>query len=263
MKQCPICNAEFKECFRGMILQRYDVAYYQCEQCRFLQTETPYWLAEAYARVLNLEDTGLVQRNIRFSELTAIMIYSSFKKDGIFVDYAGGCGLFTRLMRDIGFEFYWYDPYAQNILSCGLEFNKQLHQPVELVTLFEALEHFVEPIAEFEKMLQISPTIIFSTQFLPFPTPDLNQWWYYGSDHGQHVSFYSRETCQWIAKKLGLHFYSFHELHMFSKEPINGTWVNLLLRASNWGVLRYIKSQLISKTESDYLHFRQRTVRNR
>ncbi len=45
-----------------------------------------------------------------------------------FLDYAGGYGVFTRLMRDIGFDFYWHDPYTQNLFANGFEKDIKLIQ---------------------------------------------------------------------------------------------------------------------------------------
>ena len=57
-------------------------------------------------------------------------------------------------------------------------------------------------------MLKISKNILFTTTLLPSPVPKPGTWWYYGLEHGQHVSFYSLETLQSIAKHFNLHFFS-------------------------------------------------------
>ena len=58
-------------------------------------------------------------------------------------NYAGGYGIFTRMMRDIGFDFYWLDKYADNLLTNGFEYNKKIHKKIEAITSFESFEHFV------------------------------------------------------------------------------------------------------------------------
>jgi hypothetical protein len=252
MKVCPLCGSEFNKCFTGKILNRHEVQYYQCTECNFLQTENPYWLAEAYSNVMNQEDTGMLKRNIRFSQLTSIIINSYFNQNALFVDYAGGYGIFTRLMRDLGYDYYWYDPFAQNILARGFEYQKEKHKSIELLTCFESFEHFSSPIVEMEKMISISKNILFSTQFLPEPTPKIDKWWYYGLEHGQHVSFYTGKACQSLAIKFGLHFYSFGELHLISQNPINKVNAKCIVLLERWGMIRYLQSKRKSKVEEDY-----------
>ena len=138
--------------FKAIVLSKYQVSYYHCPHCGFIQTEDPYWLDEAYKDPINVEDTGLLSRNISFSEMTALLIYFLFDKNGIFLDYAGGYGIFTRLMRDIGFNFFWHDPMTQNLLSRGFEYSDSLPR-CELLTSFESFEHFKDPLTEITKML--------------------------------------------------------------------------------------------------------------
>jgi hypothetical protein len=59
--------------------------------------------------------------------------------------------------------------------------------------------------------------LIVSTDLVPRPTPLPDEWWYYGSDHGQHVSFYTLPTLQYIAEKiefsLNLEWRQFSRIH--------------------------------------------------
>lgn len=41
---CKICNQKTKEIFQAKILNKYEIKYFHCEHCSFLQTEDPYWL---------------------------------------------------------------------------------------------------------------------------------------------------------------------------------------------------------------------------
>ncbi|MDD3083569.1 MAG: class I SAM-dependent methyltransferase, partial [Candidatus ainarchaeum sp.] len=121
-----------------------------------------------------------------------------FKEKNSFLDYAGGYGIFTRLMKNKGFNFYWDDKYTENTFSKGFEYKKQ---KIDLTTCFECFEHFEEPIKEIEKILKISNNIIFSTRLIPKEIPEKN-WVYYGFNHGQHIAFYSKKTLFFIAKNI-------------------------------------------------------------
>lgn len=228
---CKICNSQTKEVFQHVVLNKYMVKYYHCDHCGFLQTENPYWLEESYQRPINLSDTGYVSRNVYLARRALFLFTILFGRKGTYLDYAGGYGLLTRLMRDYGLNFLWLDPYTQNIFASGFEYNDQ---KIMALTCFECFEHFEKPIEEIEKILAISDNIFFSTQILPLggviPTDD---WHYYGFDHGQHLSFYSIKTMEYLAKKYNLHYYTDgSNLHLFTKKTAPGFWVKTVLALS-------------------------------
>jgi hypothetical protein len=107
------------------------VNYFQCSSCGFIQTETPYWLDEAYKYPINPEDTGLVNRNIVSAKRTSSLLYFLFDPHGTYLDYGGGYGLFVRLMRDSGFNFYWTDPFTKNIFAEGFEYDFKTQKKLE------------------------------------------------------------------------------------------------------------------------------------
>lgn len=209
---CKICHAPSKFIFSAKILNKHDIRYFHCPQCGFLETEEPFWLEEAYLSSINMSDTGYLQRNIKLSKVTTVILTLFFNRKRKFLDYAGGYGVFVRLMRDIGFDFYWQDKYTQNLFARGFKWE---NEKVEAVTSFESFEHFDNPMQEIEKMLSISRNIIFTTELLPQPIPGPNDWWYYGLDHGQHISFYSEKTLKYIGKFFDLKYIHFRNLHLF------------------------------------------------
>ena len=121
MNNCKICTSETVKVFNTKILNKYYVDYFQCSFCNFVQTEKPYWLEESYQNPMNLTDTGIMLRNERSARIVTSVIFLFFNKSFKFLDYAGGYGVFTRIMRDKGFDFYWDDPYTKNVLSRGFE----------------------------------------------------------------------------------------------------------------------------------------------
>jgi len=247
--KCKICGSNSQHSFTGEILSQYKVAYYECPKCNFLQMEEPYWLDEAYSKPINDSDTGLIFRNIFYSKKISILLYLTFGKNGKYLDYAGGYGIFVRLMRDIGYDFYWKDKYTQNLFAKGYEWNPKTK--VDAVTLFEAFEHFTNPIKEIENLLNISNTIIFSTELHPNPTPKPEDWWYYGLDHGQHISFFSKESLEFIAKKFGLNYYNLGSLHILSRNKIS-KFKLLAIKLSRFGLDKLIARFIDSRTWADY-----------
>lgn len=203
---CQICGSVSHLFDQALILNQYTIDYFKCSACHFIQTETPYWLEEAYSRPIAKSDVGLVSRSTISAEVTAKMILLYFNSQGKFIDYGCGYGLFVRMMRDKGFDFYGYDKYCQN-LFCE-SFEADLNQSYELVSAFEVFEHFVEPLEELEKLLQLSRNILFSTQLLPADHPKPNDWWYYALHEGQHISIYTPKALLQLAQKFNLNLYS-------------------------------------------------------
>jgi hypothetical protein len=204
--------------FNAQVLNKYNVNYYQCRACGFAQTEAPYWLNESYQSSLNLSDTGLMHRCERMSKITTSIISLFFNKKGRFLDFAGGLGLFTRTMRDIGLDFYWHDLYTKNEVARGFE--GQLGEKYDLVTSFESFEHFENPLEEIENLLKMSKSLLITTDLISIPAPLHKDWWYYASEHGQHIAFHSKKSCEFLAKKNGLKYYNFKNVHFFTDKKL-------------------------------------------
>lgn len=249
MMTCKICQNRTQKTFNTTILNKYNIQYFHCPHCSFLQTEEPYWLEEAYGESINISDTGYMQRNLQLSQKLTILLTIFFSKNATYLDYAGGYGVFVRLMRDIGFDFYWDDKYTTNLFARGFEHRDEL---IEAVTTFESFEHFVSPLEEIEKILAISKNIIFSTGLLPDPIPKPEEWWYYGLDHGQHISFYSEKTFQYIANKYNLNYINLNDLHLLTEKKISALILKIL-KFSKFGLHKLLQKQLKSKTWDDYL----------
>ena len=248
--KCRLCKYQTNKLFSSLIMDRDEIDYFICPNCDLLQTEEPYWLEEAYKRPINDNDTGLLSRNIQFAEKLKTIIYFLFNKEGSFLDYAGGYGVFTRLMRDKGFDFYWNDPFTENLFSAGFEYRPEIGQ-VELITSFESFEHFVNPVEEIGKIRDISGNIFFSTNVYPEPIPGPKKWWYYGLEHGQHVAFYSKRTMNYIADHFKLNFLSCSKyLHLLTEKKISKRYFEFLFKNSKY-FSKYIDGKMGSKTFSD------------
>ena len=246
---CKICKSESNKIFTKKILGKFEVAYFQCPNCEFIQTENPHWLELAYKEPINVSDTGLLSRNIYLAKITTLLIFFYFNKKGTFLDFAGGYGVFTRLMRDNGFNFLWQDPFTQNLFAKSFEWNKDSKDKVELLTTFECFEHLNNPLKEVENMLAVSDSILFSTEIIP--KNNLEKWWYLAPQHGQHISFYSQKTLEFIASKYNL-FLSTNgvNLHLLTKNKrvVNFTLLSFLMKTR---IDILVKKFLVSKTNSD------------
>ena len=170
----------------------------------------------------------------------------------MFLDYGGGYGVFVRLMRDIGFDFYWQDKHTENLFAKGFEFRESDQNPVELLTCFETFEHFVEPAIELENLLNISQNILLSTEFIPDPVPSPDEWWYYGSEHGQHIGFFQKKTFEYLANKHSLYFYTNGQnIHLFTKKRLLKPAFKWLTKASKY-INPLIQKRMDSLTWKDF-----------
>ena len=64
--------------FSARVLNKFNVRYYRCIETGYIQTETPYWLDEAYSSAITSLDLGLASRNCENVELTSRIIDRSF-----------------------------------------------------------------------------------------------------------------------------------------------------------------------------------------
>jgi hypothetical protein len=222
-------------------------------------TEEPYWLTEAYEQPINKSDTGLLLRNQKLQRISSTLLYFFFNETFKYLDYAGGYGVFTRLMRDNGFDFYWDDPYTTNLFAQGFEDFKP--EKYNLITCFEVYEHYLNPAEETEKILERTDNILLSQLLLPEPIPASDKWWYYGLEHGQHISFYSKETFEYLAKKHNLNFYSYQNIHLLTPKKLNQWVFTNLIKFSGYGIYQYIQKKLKSKTFEDHLLISSQTYK--
>jgi hypothetical protein len=255
---CRVCQAMARNLFSGIVLNR-QVGYFECPRCGYLQTETPTWLDQAYEQAINASDTGILARNLKCRDVVICTLGLLGGMNGQLVDAAGGLGILVRLLRDAGVDAYWSDLYANNVLARGFEFDalRADSAPRCLVTSFESCEHFVEPLEELRRMLQLAPNVLLSTELAPVPAPQPSNWWYYGDDHGQHIGFFRRQTLQWLAHQVGKQVVSDGQsFHLFSDHIISpGVWRKMLRHSAL--AARWYGRGLESRIWADHLQMKK------
>lgn len=214
---CKICSSDSEPFSEAEILNKYKIQYFKCPECGFIQTEEPYWLEEAYSEVINRSDIGLLARNLDLAKATKAILKFVLNPNGRYIDYGAGYGVFVRLMRDYGFDFYWTDKYSDNLFA--KDFEADLTKKFDVLTAYEVFEHLLNPCEELETMLRYSDNILFSTFLIPANNPKPGDWWYYATDHGQHIALYSGKSLEALGKKFNLNFYTNGKnIHLFSKK---------------------------------------------
>ena len=249
MMLCRACNHEIEASFAASALCGKDVQYYECGFCGYVQTEMPTWLDVAYANPINASDTGIMVRNQENARVVLATLKALGLLQGRVVDYAGGYGILTRMLRDIGVNALWVDQYCENLLAKGFEYDDT---GADLVTGFEVFEHFINPTEELAALFTKAPNILISTQLISTPAPAPEGWWYYGLEHGQHIGFARMATLEHLAKKFGKQLVSDgHSYHLFCDRHVSlSVW--RFYRLIGRCFPKLLASGLQSKTLSDY-----------
>jgi hypothetical protein len=194
---CRLCGGLSRRVFSQTILRKYEVGYYRCDRCSSLQTESAYWLAEAYDGNLSYLDTGAAQRNL--TNLAVCFFISKLYKLRNIIDFGGGDGLLCRLLRDYGLNCFVRDKYAAPTYAQG--FTETDFQTADLVIAFEVLEHFANPKEDLNDVFALDARAVFVSTGIY--RSEQGDWWYLAPETGQHLFFYSRKALDLIAAKYG------------------------------------------------------------
>ncbi len=236
MGLCRICGENLQPLFKQLVLNQYWVSYARCDRCEALQTEDPYWLNEAYEKQgISALDTGIVQRNLRMAAQTARLIDQWLPQAERFLDFGGGTGLFVRLMRDRGFAFYRCDRYTENLFAHGFDLSDLPETAqFDLITSFEVLEHLVNPLETLGSLLQKGNTILFSTDLQP-AVEQLSTWPYLFPLSGQHITFYTPKTLEFMAEQLHCKVCTNgRDLHVLTRQNFSQRRLRSLLTKPLW-----------------------------
>jgi 2-polyprenyl-3-methyl-5-hydroxy-6-metoxy-1,4-benzoquinol methylase len=251
---CNVCGNRVYEIFQKRLLYKYDVTYFKCDCCGFGQTETPYWLEEAYNSPITSTDIGLLYRNQSVIPYIENLINHFIKEqEKRYLDYAGGYGVLTRMMRDRGYNFYRQDKYCQNMFAEYFDLDNLTNQErrFDLVTAFEVFEHLTKPAKEIKGMLEYSSNIFFSTELQP--KNDLENWWYIAPESGQHVSFYTLKSLEILAEIQNMKLFSNKKnLHYITSNPTMTNFKFKLIGSSIFNFLSRRIKRNHSLISSDY-----------
>jgi hypothetical protein len=195
--RCRLCNGDLRLQFSLRVLATHVVEYSSCLICGSLQTESPYWLKDAYQHNLAILDTGAAQRNL--ANLSAAYVVARLLGMRDLLDFGGGDGLLCRLLRDYGLNCFLEDKYAK--ASYALAFTHPNFENPELLVAFEVFEHFENPQIDLQVLSQYKPRALLAST-VPYSRQD-SSWWYLAPETGQHIFFYSKAAMQLIAKKWG------------------------------------------------------------
>jgi hypothetical protein len=212
---CPVCDTEMSAFDTARVLGMYNVTYHRCGRCGLVAARETPWLEAAYESAIHDADVGLLRRARRSSALTSAILRFEGLRDGSFLDWAAGYGIFVEEMRERGFDFWQHDDYAKAVMA--REFKDDGRDRYDLITAFEVVEHLAEPRTELAPIASRTDRLLVSTCLLPEPAPKVADWWYYMPEVGQHVTFHTVTSLRLLATELGFQLTSnginWHLLH--------------------------------------------------
>lgn len=228
--RCRLCGGEALVRFNLQIMGKYDAAFSECVRCNCLQTDEPFWLSEAYDDPTRVFDTGTAHRNQKMQAY--VWFLTKLLKMGPNVsalDWGGGDGLFTRMLRDIGIDAYHSDKYSTNTYAAG--FDGQSDKKYDLITAFEVYEHLPDPAREIDQIFSHEPEVHFlSTSIYKDQGKD---WQYIWPTTGRHVFFYSRTGMEYLSRKYGYSLLCGRSYTLFHRKSISGIRRRFLRRLVN------------------------------
>jgi hypothetical protein len=202
-ESCRACGAKTEPFASATVLESVTANYERCPSCGMVMALAPTWLDDAYSAPITRLDIGLLDRCLLMANVTCAVLRSARLRRGSFLDWAGGYGAFTRIMRDRGYDFAHWDPMTENVFAGGHDMPPGGNARFDLVTGFEVLEHLVNPIEELAEVAASTDRLLMTTQVLPVPAPRPQDWWYYTLETGQHVTLFTPRSLQEFARRLG------------------------------------------------------------
>jgi SAM-dependent methyltransferase len=183
------------------------VAYYLCDQCRFcFAPQFGDWTLQQFAdAIYNDEyvnfDPHYADFRPRTNAETLIKNVGPHSRSIRHLDYGGGDGLLSRLLREAGWQSTSFDPCVDTIDVAALG-------KFDFITAFEVFEHVPDVdrlMFELCSLRAEGGFIMFTTMlsdgFIAAGEP--LRWWYAAPRNG-HISLFSAKSLAWLGKRYGL-----------------------------------------------------------
>jgi hypothetical protein len=217
-KLCPVCNnvatpldvVDFNKCCeeaRGRFLPicGIPIYYYHCSNCSFtFAPEFEMWTEKDFLeKIYNDEYTKIDPDYLEVRPQSQLQILTQLfgeQKNLIqHLDYGGGNGKLSLLLRQEGWNSATYDPYTSGAVSISDlgTFN--------LITAFEVFEHVADIHGLMKNLTQLmsdDSLVLFSTLISDGnlkPNNRIN--WWYASPRNGHISLFSQKSLILLGKK--------------------------------------------------------------
>lgn len=207
-----------------MVLGRYSTTLSECSSCGFqFFPNSEEWIQEAYGSPISNTDVGIVARSLSVHKVISSFLTLN-RKDGCTLDWGSGSGLLVRLLRDSGHACLGFEPYTEPVIAAGYTLKSEdlvtAKAPFRAILAIEVLEHLADPRQFMATVLSMTDTLIFATCLVD-NNVEGKDWWYYSTDTGQHISFYTSTSLLRLAVDNGCLYYTCRKLglHVITRRP--------------------------------------------
>ena len=193
---CPNCSSKSIKRTRSIYVTVEKIKTYlcHCNKCDYLYLENPSWLEIAYKNKF-YGDTGYIYRNYNLVKKSLILFriwrLLTWKKFPKACDIGAGMGMYARLMRDSGYNFYGSDQYSEMLLIQPFLKDNE-NYPIK--TSFEVVEHLTSLPDFLKEQIKKVDLFLFSTELWQIGQVPADDWWYYSFQIGQHIGFHSKKS---------------------------------------------------------------------
>jgi hypothetical protein len=202
-KHCCICDKHVEYHLTLTLLNKYDVNFYRCSQCGFIQSEDPYWLEETNARPASLIrriDAGRKGRAAKNAKFMDGFLKNNKVSPEKYLDFGSGEeALFANEMRELGYKYYAMD----GLYPPDNDIKGTWRMKYGAITAFETFKHLVDPRETFGRLAKKTNTIIIGTQRASFSQPPGPEWDYFNRRWGAHVSLYTLKSFKILGEEFG------------------------------------------------------------
>ncbi|MBE8221783.1 MAG: class I SAM-dependent methyltransferase [Bdellovibrionales bacterium] len=200
--KCSLCNNQDLSLLHQYVNKYnnklYNRVYYLCSTCEliFLDKNLRLNLSEEKLRYSQHNNDINDKDYLKFLDKLLVHLIPKLCKTDFGLDY--GCGpsvVLAKYLSKMGFKTHHYDPL---FFSDTKIFEKKYN----FITCTEVAEHFYHPFEEFKKINNLLKNNgYFGVMTKLYKNPQDFHAWYYHNDM-THVSFYTKNTINWIANKL-------------------------------------------------------------
>jgi len=193
--------------------------YYYCVNCGFCFAPEicawpqPMFKARIYNADYELIDPDYLEKRPKENAQSLNKWFSPSEIQHL--DYGGGNGELSRLLRSKGWASTSFDPMSSP--------EKPPHgEKYNLISAFEVFEHHPSPkkmMEELDELLAPDGMIFFSTLISDHEDirPGALNWWYAAPRNG-HISLYSKQALELLGRQFNLRFHSFSsQTHCYSR----------------------------------------------
>lgn len=244
-KACPICDGSAvpldvvdfnKSCEEAhgkfLPLAGIPIYYYLCEECGFcFAPELHQWsITDFESKIYNdnyiLVDPEYLDRRPRINAGNLNRMFGTSQAKPRHLDYGGGNGLLSALLRDEGWRSQSYDPFIDRDASI-----RDLGK-FDLISAFEVFEHVPDSrqlVKDLAFLLDNDGLVVFSTLLSDGKLAQQQRLtWWYASPRNGHISLHSKRSLQLLAATEGFNFDSFSpQMHALWRQI--PTWASHLV----------------------------------